>query len=699
MIKKIFTVLFILFTLSNIFSEETLNEKTKNLLNILNTYHYKGLDLNEKTFNEIKKSFLDSLDPHSIYFSKEDAESLLAVKLELSDFDKGKSTGFYDKTVSCYKLRLKESIERIKTILKDPSDYETGEILTLFFSFNKEFLIHENEMNTFWKKWLKYKILEQLYNKNKNDSSNDINKSKMLKNEIEVRNNVIKEEVSSIEYILNTENFDKNISVKFLNAISMRFDPHTEYFSKNGKEGFETTYSKDFYSFGISFKKDNDGSIKIGNIVPGSSAWKSFKMNKDDTILEIKVPEKNKSFKNLSDANLKEIDDVLNDTVVNKLIIKIKKKSGLTEDVTIYKEITEVQNNAITGFILTGKEKIGYINLPSFYTDWYQYNASGCANDIAKEIIKMQKENIAGLIIDIRNNGGGSINEAFDLAGIFIDEGPLCIQGVKDKKPVLIKDINRGTIFDGPLLVMINEYTASSSELLASALKDYNRAIIAGKNSYGKATSQMFFPVVKDYKIENYSKYANDKKIDFVKVTTNEYYNLTGNTHQKNGIPVDINLPGYNIDFIDSEKNTPFSFDPDIIKKNVAYNKNNPIPVEQLAKSSISRLSNNKNFQKINIMNQELKKYFGDKLEIPLNINNFIKTMQQKDKLIDSIDKSLNNASTLYKVENSNLDKEILKFDKNKSEMNINQLEEVQDDIYIEESYQILSDYIKLLNK
>src|SRR5437762_8924227 len=159
------------------------------------------------------------------------------------------------------------------------------------------------------------------------------------------------------------------------------------------------------------------------------------------------------------------------------------------------KEKIETEDDIVKGYVLNGEKKIGYISLPDFYTIWEDESGSGCANDVAKEIVKLKKENIDGLILDVRYNGGGSLGEALQLTGIFIDEGPLLGEKDRNGKLVFLKDPNRGTIYDGPMVLMVNGQSASASEVLAAALQDYHRALIVGSSTYGKATMQEIFPM------------------------------------------------------------------------------------------------------------------------------------------------------------------------------------------------------------
>ena len=342
--------------------------------------------------------------------------------------------------------------------------------------------------------------------------------------------------------------------------------------------------------------------------------------------------------------------------------------------------------------MLNGKKKIGYISLPDFYTTWEDENGSGCANDMAKEIIKLKKENIEGLILDLRYNGGGSLAEALQMAGIFIDEGPLA--GVKDRSQRLIflRDPNRGTIYDGPLVLLVNSQSASASEMLAAALQDYNRAIIAGSATYGKATMQKMFSL-DTLSNNNSATYKND----VVKVTEGKLYRVTGQTAQINGVTPDISLP----DIFDAmkyrEKFSPDVLSSDTVKKNGYYRPLSPLPVKELAQLSGQRIEGSKNFREI---------------EAAIRIQN---TLQQDQAVIlkpDEFETWIRRAESLRKAAESEHEFETTSFlaqgysaekkglqDSYNSEIDQVVLKNIQHDIYIEEAFNVIMDLIRITNK
>lgn len=252
----------------------------------------------------------------------------------------------------------------------------------------------------------------------------------------------------------------------------------------------------------------------------------------------------------------------------------------------------------VKSFILKGSNTIGYIYLPAFYEDWEANNdgLNGCANDVGREIIKLKKENINGLILDMRYNGGGSVSEAAELTGIFIDAGPVAQEKSRGARVNTIKDMDRGTIYDGPLVILVNGYSASATELMAGALQDYNRAIIIGSPTYGKATMQVVLPMDTTVTPENFSQIQTD---DYLKITISKLYRITGATAQFKGVQPDIVVPDILDAYITKEANEPFAIRPTVISANKYYTPYPALPVRQISASVQGEIDTSKYFNAV----------------------------------------------------------------------------------------------------
>ncbi len=545
---------------------------------------------------------------------------------------------------------------------------------------------------------MKYRILFYLFYKNRLNEFAMSSQELLVHEEALTRAIVKKQEIKRIQDILkHSGGLKEYVRARFLNALALRYDPHSEYLSYNENMDYYSFLSTEVYSFGLFLIKNQNDEIQIERMVPGGPAWKSAKLNKGDIVVEIKTAEQTLFIEDLSALTGEQANRLINSVKSDKIVLTVRKKNGLSKSATLVKEKLQVEENTITGFILNGSKKIGYIYLPAFYSEWDESNSFGCANDLAKEILKLRRENIQGIILDLRNNSGGSLIEAQSLAGIFIDEGPLFIQGNRDAKPMLIKDSSRGVIYDGPLILMLNEYSASTSEFVAAALRDYNRALLVGSTTYGKATSQITLPVVKDIKSFNLKKQTAKSGVDFIRITTNLYYNLSGSSHQLHGISPDIPLPGYLENIVHIEKNLPYALNPDKTSKKVKYEKAGEMPIALLAKKSASRVEHDKNFQRIKDLDRHLKKYFAKTIELPLDLDSFLNVMKQKFELLEFFDQNIGRVSSIYKVENSEYNLEIIQMNPYKKEMNDEHIKCIQEDIYIQEAYRIMGDLIQTM--
>lgn len=458
--------------------------------------------------------------------------------------------------------------------------------------------------------------------------------------------------------------YDNYIAYLYFDALASAFDPHTQYMPPEEKQQFESQLSTQGYYFGFSLDRNSHDETEIVKLVPGSPAWRCGDLNKGDVL--VKLAWEDSAPVDLTGSDPGEVSDLLSHTGSKLLHLTVRKANGLEKTVSLSREKIKNEENTVKGFILKGESRIGYIYLPDFYTSM---NGSGgsCANDVAKEIVKLKKENMEGLILDLRFNGGGSLQEALDMAGIFIDEGPLTIIREKTGRPSALKDVNKGTIYDGPMVVLVNGQSASASELLSAVLQDYSRAVIVGSTTYGKGTAQVIMPVDTTGSANNVQEYG------FVKVTTSKFYRVSGRTTQNTGVIPDVTLP----DLFDAlnyhESASPSALLADTVKRNPYYKPLPALPVAELAAKSGARVMSCKDFQAI----RSYSKILSDssvKNRPPLDLG-LVK-------------------STTYEAANNSFDKELISSDPYFLETNNRWIDRLDRDVYIAEGYNILHDLI-----
>ena len=655
--------------------------------------HYSPRPVDDSFSVSVFKTVLNAADPRRLLFTVAEYQQLSAFNTTLDDELQGKSWNFFDKFSLLYKNALTRADSIVNKLLQKPFDYAAADVLSQTrrgdgFNFSTDVAALTNR----WSRYLKYVILDEVYDEVNADSSKKITfKAGLASLESAIREKVKKTELKSLKRILNyPAGYSALVTELYLNAIASSFDPHTNYFSPQGKEEFQAELSTEAYFFGIIFGENENGKITVDKLTPGGPAWKSGEINKGDELISLQW--EGKEMQDMTGAALEEVYDVVDESIHDKLLFRLRKADGTISMVFLRKEKSDNEENIVKSFVLKGEKKIGYILLPGFYTEWENETGSSCANDVAKEILKLKKENIDGLILDVRFNGGGSVGEALEMIGIFVDEGPLTAVKSKDGKQVTLKDPNRGTIYDGPMTLIINGQSASASELLASSLQDYNRAVIVGSNTYGKATMQQMFPMDTIT-----SKLASGNgKGDMVKITTGKLYRVTGQTAQLNGVTPDVEMPDAFGGLEIGERFEKNVLPADSAKRNNYYKPLAYLPLGELAHRSAARVIANPDFQVIKkIVDEQQKAMRATSRTVPLKAELFEKWVQLQELNLEAM-KGEGKPTNKFTVENHSTGKQLLLNNPYAAEINKLWLENLADDIYIQEVFLVLTDLINL---
>lgn len=654
--------------------------------------HYSPRQVDDKFSVMVFRTVLNAADSRRLLFTNAEYQQLLPYNSSLDDELQGKSWNFFDKFSQLYKNSLIRADSIINKVLQKPFDFSANETLTSSIKdedFN--FSADVRALTDRWARYLKYIILNELYDAVNADSSKKISMKAGLKSlEPAIREKVKMTRLKSLKKIIDyPTGYPALVTELYLNAIASCFDPHTNYFSPQEKEEFQEQLSTEAYFFGIKFDENEKGQIIVDKLTPGGAAWKSGEMNEGDELLSLQW--EGKEVQDMTGATPEEVFAVIDQSNHDKLLFRLKKTDGTMSMVFLRKEKAANDENIVKSFLLKGEKKIGYILLPAFYTEWENETGSSCANDVAKEIVKLKKENIDGLILDVRFNGGGSVGEAMEMTGIFIDEGPLAAIKTRDGKQVTLKDPNRGTIYDGPLALMINGQSASASEMLAASLQDYNRAVIVGSNTYGKATMQQMFSMDTIT-----SKSGPAAAGDMVKITTGKLYRVTGQTAQLYGVAPDVEVPDAFNGLDIGEKFSKYPLASDSAKRNNYYKPLPYLPVSELARLSAARLAAHPDFQLIKKIADEQQKFLQlTTRTIPLKAELFEKWMQQQE-LEQETMKGEGTVTKKFTIDNHGQDKQLLHNNAYAREINEVWLQNLAEDIYIEEAFSVLLDLINL---
>lgn len=679
-------IISLIFTFSqNIFAQttETNCEEIGKILEIIKEGHYNPIDIDDDLSIQLFDNFIQKLDRETLYFTNSSLENLYKHRKQLDDYINNQDCDFLNDFSKYYKERLENASKIIEKLATEQLDFTKKDSIRFFDSDKLEeiFSADENVLQRRWQKSLKYKTLAQIYQEEgafSEDWSLDLVKEK----EKEARKKVIEKAKCDILQILeNPYGYENYIKAVFINSLTHLFDPHTTYFSKEELKSFTNSLSKENIGLGIQLSENEQEEVIIHQLVPGGAAWKSNNLHKNDVILDVKVEGK---VLGMSCIDASEMENFIQSTSGRKVELKIRKSSGEIKNIVLYKEKLENEENIVQGFILKGEKNIGYIALPGFYTQEGENDVQGCSNDVAKEIIKLKKENIQGLILDLRHNGGGSVQEAVDLAGIFIDVGVMSIDKSRiSEKPYLFKDRNRGTIYDDPLIILVNQNSASASEIFASALQDYNRALIVGSPTFGKSSGQIVLPI--DENLE----------FGFIKLTVSKFYRVNGTTHQRLGVQPDIPLPDVLsvLGYREAEYKT--SLKNDKILKKIYYTPLEELPIKTLNQKSKERTLKDSNFQGILEFIQNWSNIQGNEI-LYLTPDSYKKFFDDKLNLYQKIAENSYRPSEILEAQNNQYDKEILEMSKYKKLLNETAIENIQNDIYIEEAYKIINDLINI---
>ncbi len=678
---------------ANSYAQQPLLQRQTILLKrVIEKNHYKARPADDAFSAQVFDRMFDKLDEYKLFFTAQDIAQLSAYRNKIDDEMNGRSWGFTDQLIKLYKARMQKADSMANKLLDKPVTFTTNETFT--YGKNQQPPADNAEYALRWNRYIKWRVLSRLMDKYelKLSDSIKVTKADILKEEPATRA-AIKERAKKRMAIDATDAnaIPKMIGSLYLQTIATNYDPHTAFFPPEEKEEFQDALSSQSMEYGFSLEEDEDGGLKIDGLVPGGAAWKSGNMHDNDKLLQIK-PEGEVAI-DVKDASHDEIAALLKSHANKKIEVTVKSADGAINTIALQRQQQRNEENIVKGFVLKGEKNIGYISLPSFYTNWGDETSSSCANDVAKEIVKLKKENIQALVLDLRYNGGGSLQEAAELAGIFVDIGPLSLIRGSDGKTMILKDPNRGTIYDGPMAIMINGQSASASELVAGTLQDYQRSLIIGSTSFGKATMQAILPLDTTLKETDISKPgAKSSELGYAKVTEGKLFRITNKTAQLSGVVPDVALPDAFEAMDYTERSLEFALPSDTIIKNVMYVKSASPPAAQLAQQSKQRISANPFFVSLQKTIVAMKAAHAQNA-IPLQweaYQQWIKGAELPDE-----PKTKPAEKKLFTIENSAFDNTIYKLDDYQKEMNDYVVNDLNDDPYIDEAYRIMVDYIK----
>lgn len=538
---KFILPLFFVFSLLTSFQTKVNNDpKDKVLLTILKHVlvqgHYEPQQIDDAFSIKVYDEFLERLDPSKRYFLQSDIDEFSAFRTKIDDQINNEDLSFFFLVYNRFMQRTDESKIYYKEILANKFNFEAKETLEL----DPEKLPYpktKNDLANIWNKQLKYNALTRLYDKIDDEDDKYKADSTYVKKpidslEIEVREatltsmNDLYERIDELTY--------SDWFSTYVNCITEAFDPHTSYFDPNVKKQFDESMAGKLEGIGARLQKKNDYT-RIDELISGGPAWKSGELEVGDIIL--KVAQGNQEPLDIVGMRLDHAIEFIKGKKGTEVRLTVKKIDGTIKVVSIIRDIVELEETFVKSSIIKKDGRtFGVINLPKFYIDFDEKNFRNSTTDMAQEIERLKKENVEGILLDLRNNGGGSLQTAIEISGLFINKGPIVQVKYRDAKPDIKNDNDPKIQWNGPLVVLVNELSASASEIFAAAMQDYHRAvIIGGKQTFGKGTVQSVLDL---------NKYHNLKEdLGGLKITIQKFYRINGGSTQMEGVHSDIMLP------------------------------------------------------------------------------------------------------------------------------------------------------------
>ncbi len=657
------------------------------LIQSLNNVHYSPKDINDDFSEKLFKLYLKRLDYNKKFLIQSDVDELKKMEHSIDDDLKNSKFTFFDKSLEIIDKRIEEAKSIYPEILAKPFDFSKNEL----FQTDEEKTIFEKNKNGLieaWQKSLKYQTLarvsEMMDTQEKAKEKSDTVKIKSKEElEVEARKKVLK---ANDDYFKRLKEIDRadRLSIYF-NCVTALYDPHTEFFPPKDKANFDINMSGQLEGIGAQLQ-EKDGYIKVSSIVPGSASYRQGQLKAGDIIL--KVAQGAAEPVDIVDMRMDDAVLLIRGKKGTEVRLTIKKADGSVLVIPIIRDIVVLEDTYAQSAIITGKKNIGYIKLPSFYADFSGKGGRSCSQDVKKELQKLKAENVDGIILDLRYNGGGSLPDVVDMAGLFIDKGPIVQVKQKNDPAQVLEDRFPDIVYAGPLIVMVNSNSASASEILAAAIQDYKRGVIVGTSptSFGKGTVQRFFD------LDEYlpAQFSAIKPLGSVKITTQKFYRINGGATQLKGVVPDIILPDpyYLLDQGEKEQDYPMAWDEIAPAKYQALKPT--YSVEKLKSNSSSRLKENEGFTILSDAAKRFKKQ-KDSTIISLNMDKFLaeqKRYKAESKKLESLDKEIVGMNVApLKVDAGVIEADTVKANKVKD-----WYKSIKKDIYLNETISIMNE-------
>ncbi|EAQ42307.1 carboxy terminal-processing peptidase [Polaribacter sp. MED152] len=693
---KISTTLLAFLLLINTFSTNSAEinatndpEKDKVLVyvlkNILTRGHFVVKEMNDDFSEHVYNSFLEGLDSSKRYFTQKDIKEFSKYKYQIDNQLLRDDLTFYKLVYGRFLEKIKNAKSYYEDLLAQPFNFDKNETIDLDYK-NLPFAKNDNELIDYWRKQLKLQTLSRIQeqtaiqkNKLEKDKNYPVKSFKTL--EKEARAEVLKNMEELYIRIEELENDDWFST--FLNSVVGAFDPHTTYMDPDIKERFDQNISGKLEGIGARLQKKGIYT-HVSELVAGGPASKQGDLEPGDIIL--KVAQGDEEPLDIVGMRLDDAIKFIKGKKGTEVQLTVKKKiDGSIQVISIIRDVVQLDETFVKSSIVekNGK-KYAIIDLPSFYIDFSDNNYRDSAKDMEKEIERLKAEGVSGLIVDLRNNGGGSLKTAIEISGLFIDKGPIVQVKYRGENPIVKEDIDPTVQWDGAVVVLVNEFSASASEIFAAAMQDYKRGVILGGNqTYGKGTVQNILPIN-----QFYPKYEKD--LGYLKMTIQKFYRVNGGSTQKEGVYSDIAMPSRLSYMKYGERDLDGALNWDKVPQAKYTQTNTYANFNDVVYNSKQRIANSENFKMVNEYAKWLKENQDD-TSFSLNYKRFFAENELKEKEADKF-KSVFDYKSNLTFTSPKYEKDLFKNDKDLADKRIAWHKNLSKDMYISEALNVLSE-------
>lgn len=700
--SAIIVLLLSFFLVKGIFNEPSYEEKESLILHgvmqFINQVHYNPKPVDDEFSKKVFDMYLERIDGGKRYFIQSDIDEMSKFRLHLDEQTKARSFEFFDISLNLLNKRMSEARSYYNDIIDGEFNFNADEKIQLDED-KLPWASDKEELKEYWRKFLKYEVMSRVARKKEQQENYEKSKVDLKADKVEIKTDdeFIEEAIEDVkerfgDWFERLDDLRRSDRFEvYVGTITNYFDPHTGYFNPKEKQDFDINMGGKLEGIGARLRQEDDY-IKVVEIIAGGPAWKGKELEVDDVFLA--VTQEGGEPVDVVGMRTDDAIQMIRGKKGTVVILTTKKPDGKIVDIRIERDEVIIDESFARSVIIDIPdiiENVGYIKLPKFYSSFEKEDGNSCAKDVAKELEKLKENNVNGIILDLRFNTGGSLNDVVEMAGLFIEEGPIVQVKGRKSRPYVHSDSDPNVQYDGPLIIMTNANSASASEILAAAMQDYGRAVIVGgKSTFGKGSVQRFYDL--DRAIRGNDEF---KPLGNIKMSVQKFFRVNGGSTQLKGVIPDIILPD-NYAYINAgekeyENTLPWTeIEPQKYSQNVVQLTN----LDLIKQKSASRIANDENFLLADDRAMMIKKN-QDISEYSLNLKQYQAYLDKQEKASDKFKDLMKKDIESLVIKNLPQDLDYINSDESRVGRNEEWIKNLQKDFYLEENIFIMKDMIE----